>query len=437
MTNRRWIVLTLGLLIALGLGLAAQSTDIEVVPGKLEIKSTASDALKIFGGITETNSVPGHTWIQTGAGADAGRWAVSIFSNTFHLDACNDANSVCHHVYRLARSGATPTNVDIFGGLSVYVDDTLATNRSYVRVGWGSSSPAPGMLQSGEDGVASNVVLLANNYASDGVGGSARINTSVGGAFLRLQTGGEISLMRISNAGALSTSAAWDAAGNMTQGGAIRGPNGSAGAPSYSFSGATSTGMFFSSALSFALSGTNIFTIDANGPLVNPQAKGTGGVSGQFVEVGRNTSGNGAAGTYRFERRDGTVDSLWSDAGTLRIGSPPTENDVNAHTGGTVVGTQTSSLDSKILLGERHDNDRMLRALLAAPVYNFRYRGGAFTHETFTGVVTDYTPALGMDPDAAHPHGRSLNVVNANGYTIGAIKALDQRLRALERKAGH
>jgi hypothetical protein len=65
-------------------------------------------------------------------------------------------------------------------------------------------------------------------------------------------------------------------------------------------------------------------------------------------------------------------------------------------------------------------------------LFDFTYKSGAFNNQRFTGIVTDYAPTFGMDRDAEHPHGKSLNEVTAHGYTFAAIKALHSRIEQLE-----
>lgn len=85
------------------------------------------------------------------------------------------------------------------------------------------------------------------------------------------------------------------------------------------------------------LIGTNIFRMTTT-------ARGTGAAPGPSVEVGRNSSGSGAAGSLMLTQRGGTAYYLWVDAtGDLRIHTaPPTENNTTvSDTAGTVVGTQS------------------------------------------------------------------------------------------------
>ena len=166
------------------------------------------------------------------------------------------------------------------------------------------------------------------------------------------------------------------------------------------------------------------------------QAYDNGSSEGPYVACERNNNASTpSAGHILLQNRGATYYYFWPDAsGNLRIGGsliPTSAND----TGGTVVGTQTSSLDSKNVLGEFSDDDDALAAILATPVYDFKYKSGAFNGEKFTGIITDYAPTFGMDRDAAHPAGKSLNEITAIGYTFAAFKALTRRIEELERRA--
>lgn len=71
---------------------------------------------------------------------------------------------------------------------------------------------------------------------------------------------------------------------------------------------------------------------------------GTGNLKyGSILGIGRNTSGNGAAGSLALYAKDGTAYFLWVDAtGKLRIATaPPDEDGTPSDTSGTVVGTQS------------------------------------------------------------------------------------------------
>ena len=68
----------------------------------------------------------------------------------------------------------------------------------------------------------------------------------------------------------------------------------------------------------------------------------------------------------------------------------------------------------------------------AAAVRRFTYKNGSFGGEEFSGLVVDYAPRYGMDRDADHPAGKSLNVVTAIGDLMIAVDYLAGRVAALE-----
>lgn len=184
-----------------------------------------------------------------------------------------------------------------------------------------------------------------------------------------------------------------------------------------------------------------VFQANGDGTVqVVSQARGTGNITGPGVHIGRNSSGNGAAGWLDLLTKSGAHNYVWADdsaaPGMLRISTvPPDEDGTPADTSGTVIGTQTSTRDTKEIIGQTLTPVRALKTILAAPVQEFRYKGGAYSGTVFHGIVADEAPAFAMDPDARHPEGRSFNPVSAFGYTVQAIKALEARLAALERKA--
>ena len=161
---------------------------------------------------------------------------------------------------------------------------------------------------------------------------------------------------------------------------------------------------------------------------------GADGIGCRFY-AGRNTNASTpAAGVLAIEDKAGDLYRIWpDDSGVLRIltGAWPTNaND----TGGTVVGAQTSNLDAKTVLGDPIGIDDVLAAIQlgAAAVRRFVYKNGEFNGEEFSGLVTDFAPRYGMDRDAAHPAGKSLNIVTALGDLMRAVANLTERVRALE-----
>jgi len=157
---------------------------------------------------------------------------------------------------------------------------------------------------------------------------------------------------------------------------------------------------------------------------------------GQRLTVGRNTNGNCAPGSVDFRLKGGNEAFVWADNnGDLRIRGNSTTSGTPPHSGeadtlGTVVGTQTSCLDAKNIVGE-FDEQAALAEIERTPIYRFSYKD-RYAGEEFVGVVTDFSPVFGMDRDAAHPGGKSLNEVTLHGYEVAAIKALSREIAALK-----
>lgn len=160
---------------------------------------------------------------------------------------------------------------------------------------------------------------------------------------------------------------------------------------------------------------------------------GPGAVSGPGMIIGRNSSGSGAPGLLAIVDRTGAATQfIWPDAtGVLRINNgPPTET--SGDLVGTIIGTQTSTLDTKTLLGHDLTPDDALDLLLRTPIKHFAYRNGSYSGTTFQGIIADWSPEFAMDPDVWHPQGRSFNPVSAFGYTVESIKALQAEIDSLK-----
>jgi hypothetical protein len=227
------------------------------------------------------------------------------------------------------------------------------------------------------------------------------------------------------------------------QGGTVWGVNaviasdGSATIPGYEFLGNTSTGFYRDAStgrIGWTLAGVHGGFLGAGQfeaeRIVGAAggAFGTGNINGGIVQVGRNSSGAGAAGCVILMDRGGSFLYLYVGGGLLRynISSEgcPTENNSNPHSG-SVIGDQTSTRASKHLLGEPKDRE-LLDAVLRTRVHRFTYKDGRYNGETFTGIVTDESPWLAKDG------GKALNEINAVGYLVGAVRALEARVRELE-----
>lgn len=162
-----------------------------------------------------------------------------------------------------------------------------------------------------------------------------------------------------------------------------------------------------------------------------------GATAGCNVNLGRNSNAStpGAAYIQMRGRGDGP-NYLWPDAsGNLRINT--TEPVYASDTAGTVVGTQTSSLDAKAIIGDPISINDVLAAIHigASAVRRFVYKDGSFNNEEFSGIVTDFAPRYGMDRDQEHPSGKTLNLITIVGDLLMAVANLTDRVRELERQA--
>lgn len=221
---------------------------------------------------------------------------------------------------------------------------------------------------------------------------------------------------------------------------------GSVGDPSISL-GDEDTGWYSTGAggISAALNGTHAFIVSRatlSGLTLLSTANGTGAVGGNQIKVGRNTSGNGAAGAIIYTDIDGTEWGTWvDDTGDLRIASAlslPEEDGTPSDTSGTVVGDQTSWHEVKHVLRQRTDTNTALAAVLNTPVYDFTYKGRGYlapdgSPAVFTGlVIYDKTEWFAKNLGAQQVP--ALNEINVAGYHTLAIQALHDRIANIEQR---
>ena len=121
------------------------------------------------------------------------------------------------------------------------------------------------------------------------------------------------------------------------------------------------------------------------------------------------TDGVGAAGE-QLQSGGAAAEVVWAAAGSMR--------------------------DFKNVMDERVDNSSALQTLVNTPVYDFKYKSKAETTErilstgdtstTYTGIMADEAPW------AMHYGSKILNPINTFGYTLMAIKALNEKIESLE-----
>ena len=155
--------------------------------------------------------------------------------------------------------------------------------------------------------------------------------------------------------------------------------------------------------------------------------------------------GNGGASDpvlgLHFDGTNVTVPVNLTISSTLTAGADGVGSDGEQLTsGGAGAATDWASAGSlkefKHVGNKREDAEEVLRMLVETPVYDFKYKhkSESKTHIMSTGdVETQYTGIMADEaPWAMHHHGRILNPVNALGFTLLGMKALDARLAALE-----
>ena len=184
------------------------------------------------------------------------------------------------------------------------------------------------------------------------------------------------------------------------------------------------------SAITTKYNGTNRLIVNAlsNENSINLASFDNTTSLGPYVNIGRNSNAStSAAGLIILTTKGGTAEYLYSDnSGNLRIGTtlPTSAND----TSNTVVGTQTSSLAAKNIIGGVISPRDALSNILTATkaLRRFTYKSGSFDNQVFDGVVIDYMPRYGMD------NGKSLNDITLFNDLILSIQALSDRLEKLE-----
>lgn len=207
--------------------------------------------------------------------------------------------------------------------------------------------------------------------------------------------------------------------------------NGALSTPGIAFINEPTSGFYWSNlelgGFNVAVGSTKVGRFSQNGYEIPAIARGTGGIPGGAVIVGRNTSGNGAPGQIALEAKNGAGSAfIFTDTtGVIRVATSYV-TEFSGDLVGTIVGTQTSSRASKNIEGEVTSTTLAMDIIRHTPVYRFTYKDGRYNGETFFGIVTDDSPLFGMDA------GRSFNPVTAFGATVLALRDLDARLRAIE-----
>lgn len=160
-----------------------------------------------------------------------------------------------------------------------------------------------------------------------------------------------------------------------------------------------------------------------------------GAAPGSVMIIGHNNNASTPApGTFLVTGANATNYSIYPDnSGVWRTITGLPTNATFAT--GTVVGAQTSHAKMKDVLGEPISDSEALQMIVAAAelVRRFVYKNGAYGGEEFSGLVLDGDELhrYGMDADADHKAGKSLNVISVIGDLCLALRELAGRVDAL------
>ena len=147
--------------------------------------------------------------------------------------------------------------------------------------------------------------------------------------------------------------------------------------------------------------------------------------------MGRNTNGtNTGAGSINFQSKAGTAGYVWQDnAGNLRINTaaPSNAND----TAGTVVGTQTSTRDTKQDIQEYTDYAGALQAVINAPLRTFKYIKEVEGYGPSSPLAKNHIGFIADEVSGDFMQGNSIDQVSVNGLLMASVKALNERMNEI------
>lgn len=269
---------------------------------------------------------------------------------------------------------------------------------------------------------------LLDVYAFSSTFSTSGSNVASGVAINANGTGG-LSINASDASGVIRFYAASVERARLTTAGAWRVADGSVSEPSLSFLSDTDTGFWFDPSSEFvalAHDGAESVRFSKSSGIIMPAGdRGNGALPPGIVIGANNNVTTGVAGYLQLGHKNGSTASLiWADtSGNLKIGSSANL----VADAGTVVGTQSSSRETKTILETFEAYDDALALIRSTPLYRFTYKNGAYHDSEFLGPVAEEAPQLMMD------NNQSFNPVSAFGYSAAAIKALARRVDALER----
>lgn len=152
-----------------------------------------------------------------------------------------------------------------------------------------------------------------------------------------------------------------------------------------------------------------------------------GGTAGPVITLGRNSNALPGAGSINFQSNAGTAGYVWQDAaGNLRINTvaPSNSND----TAGTVVGSQTSTRETKQDIANYTDYAAALQAIVNAPLHTFRYIREVNGYGASSPLAKNHIGFIADEVPSDFMQGNSIDQVSINGLLMASVKALNEKL---------
>ncbi|HEX3099884.1 MAG TPA: tail fiber domain-containing protein [Patescibacteria group bacterium] len=155
------------------------------------------------------------------------------------------------------------------------------------------------------------------------------------------------------------------------------------------------------------------------------------GAAGPIIILGRNNNGTTGAGSVNFQSKAGTAGYVWQDnAGNLRINTSAPTNALD--TAGVVVGTQTSTRNTKQDITDYTDYAAALNMVTSAPLHTFRYIKDVHGYGANSPLAKPHIGYIADEVPADFMWGNSIDQVSVNGILMASIKALNAKITDLQ-----
>ena len=178
--------------------------------------------------------------------------------------------------------------------------------------------------------------------------------------------------------------------------------------------------------------GTSTFVIADGGNVDITSADLGNGSAGRIFTLGRNNNGTATgAGSINFQSKAGTAGYVWQDnAGNLRINTaaPSNAND----TAGTVVGTQTSTRETKQDIQDYTDYTAALMMVTNAPLHTFRYIKDVQGYGDNSALAKQRIGFIADEVATDFMWGNAIDQVSINGILMASVKALNSKITDLQ-----